>query len=108
MLTHLGHLVILSNSFLIKQHTLPHLFLSMEAQLQELGVRCQQFLNKGCRQLCVDLVHNLKTNVELTMTSTECYSKKSNRAVKLYRYTSGPLCLEDCSEKCFAGIIRKE
>lgn len=61
----------------------------MEAQLQQLGVGCQQFLNKGCRQLCVDLVHNLKANAELTMTSQNVTEKKSDRAVKIYRYISG-------------------
>lgn len=44
------------------QLTLTHLFLSMEAQLQKLGIRCQQFLNKERRQLCVDPVYNLKVN----------------------------------------------
>lgn len=76
----------------------------MEAQLQQLGVRCQQLLNKGCRQLCVDLVHYLKANAVSTMTSKSVREKKSTRAAKLYWYISeSPLKFYG-----FARILRKD
>lgn len=68
-------LMIPCHSFLIELHTLTNLFLSVEAQLQQLGVRRQQFFNKGRRQLCVDLVYYLKADEESTITSK--ISKKS-------------------------------
>lgn len=48
----------------------------MEAQLQELWIRCQQFLNKERRQLGVDAVHNLKVNaVTLKMLQKNHHQK---------------------------------
>ena len=44
---------------LTQQHTNAHLFLSMEAQLQQAGLGCQQFLNEGRGQPRVDLVYDL-------------------------------------------------
>lgn len=51
-----------------QQHTIAHLLLSMEAQLQQAGLGCQQFLNEGRRQPRVDLVYDLKDHA-VKMTS---------------------------------------
>lgn len=67
------HLVINTHK---ETHTLTHLFLSMEAQLQQLRVRRQQFLNKSHRQLCVDLVHYLKANAESKITFEKLFEKE--------------------------------